>query len=356
MFSIARLELARKRRRLTGKSLAEKAGISPVTLSRIIKEKNEPEKETIERLATALEYSADFFFLDEPDELDPAAVSFRSLSSMTARERDAAVSAGILAFEFSEWINERFNMPEPDLPDCSKHSDPEAAARLVRESWGIGEKPIGNLLKLLEAKGVRIFSLTEDTKNVDAFSYWRNDQPYIFLNTFKTAERSRFDAAHELGHLVMHRHGGPAGRRAEAEADRFAGSFLMPSVDVLSTIGPVRSLKDVIRHKKRWGVSAAALTYRLNKMGLISDWLSRGFYIRLKQDYKNTEPETGKHERSFVLEKVLTELWKEGVTQDQVSDELKIPVDEMNALLFGLVGDRPAFPKIRPNFKLTAVN
>src|SRR3546814_6566541 len=52
----------------------------------------------------------------------------------------------------------------------------------------------------------------EDTKNVDAFSCWRNGQPFVFLNTFKSAERSRFDAAHELAHLVLHRHGGPQGR------------------------------------------------------------------------------------------------------------------------------------------------
>ena len=86
------------------------------------------------------------------------------------------------------------------------------------------------MIKLLESKGVRVFSLAENTKNVDAFSCWRNDVPYIFLNTFKSADRSRLDAAHELAHLVLHRHGGPRqGREAEIEANSFASSFLMPS-------------------------------------------------------------------------------------------------------------------------------
>ena len=47
-------------------------------------------------------------------------------------------------------------------------------------------------------------------------------------DTNKTAEHSRFDAAHELGHLVLHRHGPPRGIEAERQANAFASAFLMP--------------------------------------------------------------------------------------------------------------------------------
>jgi Zn-dependent peptidase ImmA (M78 family) len=97
-----------------------------------------------------------------------------------------------------------------------------------------------------------VFSLAENTKNVDAFSCWRNGEPYVFLNTFKTTERSRFDAAHELGHLVLHKHGGPKqGRSAEHEAHLFAASFLMPEDDVLATIPYVVGLDGIVRSKGR---------------------------------------------------------------------------------------------------------
>src|SRR5205085_7960830 len=133
------------------------------------------------------------------------------------------------------------------------------------------ELPISNMIKLLESKGVRVFSLAENTKNVDAFSCWRNDIPYVFLNTFKSAERSRLDAAHELGHLVLHKHGGPRqGRDAEAEANTFASSFLMPKADVRSRIPFVRTLDDIVSAKKRWGVSTGALAYWLYKLGILS--------------------------------------------------------------------------------------
>ena len=44
---------------------------------------------------------------------------------------------------------------------------------------------------------------------LDAFSEWRADEdmPYVILNSSKeSAARSRFDIAHELGHMIIHRH------------------------------------------------------------------------------------------------------------------------------------------------------
>src|SRR3546814_15647567 len=111
------------------------------------------------------------------------------------------------------------------------------------------------MIKLLESKGVHVFSLAEDTKNVDAFSCWRNGQPFVFLNTFKSAERSRFDAAHELAHLVLHRHGGPQGREAETEANQFASALLMPHAALVSTIPSVIRLDQFLRAKHRCGLA-----------------------------------------------------------------------------------------------------
>jgi Zn-dependent peptidase ImmA (M78 family) len=75
------------------------------------------------------------------------------------------------------------------------------------------------------------------------------------LNTVKSAEHGRRDAAHELGQLVLYRHGGPNGRRAENEANLFASSLPMPEDDVRATLPRVHTLSQVIEAKKRWGVS-----------------------------------------------------------------------------------------------------
>ena len=78
MFTPERLVLARKRRKHTAKKLAELANVAPLTITRLEKGDNEPDADTVERLASALNYPADFFFKDDPETVQVAAVSFRS--------------------------------------------------------------------------------------------------------------------------------------------------------------------------------------------------------------------------------------------------------------------------------------
>jgi Zn-dependent peptidase ImmA (M78 family)/DNA-binding XRE family transcriptional regulator len=339
MFNCNRLILARKRRKLKSKSLADLVGVSPVTITRIENGYNEPDEQTLNAIIKALKFPREFFFGKDIDELTTEAASFRSLTSMTATERDAALSAGELAYYLSDWVSERFNLPETDLIDLSHENEPESASRSLRQHWGLGEKPVSNMIKLLESKGIRVFSLAENTKNVDAFSCWRDGTPYIFLNTFKSSEHSRFDAAHELGHLVLHKHGGPhQSREVEREANNFASAFLMPTPDVISKIPYINSLNQLLVAKKRWGVSVAALAYRIHKMNILSDWQYRTFCIQInKLGYRTNEPDGLPREESIVWKKVLDELWNDKITKNHIADLLHLPRHEVENLLFGLI-------------------
>lgn len=346
LFNPARLDLAMDRRRLTARALAELADITVVSLSQIKTGKQVPQEATVLRIAEALQYPVAFFYGNDLDILPAEAVSFRSLSSVTKRESNAAIAAGGIAYLVSDWLHSKYELPSPNLVDAGPERDPATAARALRQAWGLGEKPISNLIKLLEAKGIRVFSLAENTKNVDAFSCWRNDEPFIFLNTFKTTERSRFDAAHELGHLVLHKHGGSnQGPQAESEANGFASSFLMPRADVISEVPRVNSLRQILQGKKRWGVSAAALTYRLHKIGLITDWQYRSFNIQLRTDYGSNEPDSMERETSTLWKMVLSDLWEQGLTRANIADELDIPHGELENLLFGLTNSASEQPE-----------
>jgi len=283
-----------------------------------------------------------------------AGVSFRSLRSLTASTRDAALAAGALAFELDDWISARYGLPEHSLVQIENRSAEQAAA-FLRARWGIGERPIGNMINLLEAHGVRVFSLAEETRHLDAYSFWRNDKPYVFLNTLKTAEHSRYDAAHELGHLVMHRHCGSSHPNAEYEANAFAAAFLMPPADLKAEVPRVRSLNDLITAKRRWGVSVAALNYALHKIGRISDWNYRGYYIALGQMGREGEPNGMASETSQVWTKVLTDLWKQGMSLSRIAEDLKLPERELNSLLFGIATTLASEPPKRASGGLSLV-
>ena len=354
MFSASRLSVARKRRQISKKELAEKAGVTAVHLTRLESGgAGEPGSDTVRAIADALGYPVGFFYERDCDELTPEAVSFRSLSKLSARQRDAALAAGVLAFDLHDWVANRFTLPEPFLLDL-RDEEPRAAAGALRSHWGIGTKPIEHMIKLLEAKGVRVFALAEQHKNVDAFSCWHGGVPFVFLNTFKSAERSRFDAAHELGHLVLHIHGANGSRDVEREADSFASAFLIHRGDLIGQLQRVHSLDQLVAAKKRWGVSVAALARTAFDAGLISDWHYRDLCKQMSVlGYRSKEPDGIPREKSVLWRMVFEALWKEGVTRGSVAKELHVPPEEIEALVGELVTAPPMVaPRQRPKLSI----
>ncbi|HEY7488499.1 MAG TPA: XRE family transcriptional regulator [Streptosporangiaceae bacterium] len=339
----SRLRLARKRRGLTLVRLAELTGISTRSLSAYEKGEQRPGPGRVGVIAARLGYPTGFFFGEGIDELAPAAVSFRAPSKLPAVRRDAALSAGRLAMEVNRWIVERFVLPEPDLPTLDRR-EPESAAEEVRARWGLGAAPVPNMVHLLEAHGVRVFSLPECAE-VDAFSTVWDGTPYVFLNVGKSGERGRFDAAHELGHLVLHSER-QAGPDAEREANRFAGAFLMPRASVLAHLPPAPSVERILTAKRTWQVAAMALTHRLYEVDLLSEWLYRTTCIELcRRGFRVAEPGGIQRESSQLLHKVFRALRTDRITAADIAADLRLPAEEVNGFLFGLVptavpGDR----------------
>jgi Zn-dependent peptidase ImmA (M78 family)/DNA-binding XRE family transcriptional regulator len=336
-FNPSRLTLARRRRGLSQIALAEALNVTRLTIYRYETGESDPPGEALERLSGVLRFPVSFFFGPDIDEPNQHSASFRGLTSMTARERDGALAAGALAFLLDDWIRPRVaSAPEIDIPDL-RGEHPEIAARALRQKWLLGERPIKNMIHLLESKGVRVFALAEETRNVDAFSVWRNDKPYVFLNTMKTAERSRMDSAHELAHLLLHKHGGPRGKSVEEEANKFARSFLMPEADVKAVLPTVSNVQQIVYTKRRWGVSATNLSYRLHKLGNISDWLYQRYAIQLTElGYRTDEPNGMPPEKSLFWQKVFDGLRSKGMTKHTIAEALSLPVVEIENLVFRL--------------------
>ncbi len=334
MFNPERLSLARKRRKYSKKSLAEAINATPLTITRLEKGENTPEKETLEKLAKELDFPVQFFMKDDIEGINCESVSFRSLSKLTTRDKDSSLACGEIGLIFSDWVAGRFNLPSSDIPDLSADYTPDSAALALRQYWGLGQRPINDIVKLLESKGVRIFSLREDIKTVDAFSFWRQKTPYIFLNSFKTIERSRFDAAHELGHLVMHVGGRLVpGKAIEKEADYFASCFLMPEGDVRSNIIRNPTLSLLISKKIRWKTSLSSLCYRLHKLNILTDWQYRNFCIEINLQFKKTEPNSVGTISSTLWDMVFKELWSNKITKLTISKELSIPLQDLESLV-----------------------
>ena len=89
--------------------------------------------------------------------------------------------------------------------------------------------------------------------------------------------------------------------------------------------------------KGYWGVSLAALAYRMNSLELVTEWTYRTLCIDIaKKGYRTKEPKPMRHETSQVLSKVFDALRQEGVRKADIAAELALTVDELNALTFML--------------------
>ena len=350
LFSPERLQFARQRRGMFAQELAARIGVAPRTVSTWENGKATPTEANIAALAAVLNFPKDFFYGDAPPALNAAV--FRSLARMTARQRGMAVMAGAQAVALDHWIEQQFTRPDPNVPDL-RDSDPEAAAEQVRALWGLGYSPINNLVHQLEKNGVRVYSLVHDGTEIDAFSVWQGSVPFIFLNTTKTAERSRMDAAHELAHLVLHAHtAGGAEKQHEVEAQAFASAFLMPKAPVIASAPRRVTLATILEAKARWGVSALAYVYRLYALRRLTEAQYRRLMIQIKSAYGITEPgESRPRETSQVLAKVFAPS-PDGrtVKRTEVAKVLRIYTHDLDEMTFGLTltpvtgGVRPANP------------
>jgi Zn-dependent peptidase ImmA (M78 family) len=237
---------------------------------------------------------------------------------------------------FAEWIAERFELPTVDVPDL-EGIEAELAAEAVRTAWGLGNDPAPNMVHLLEAKGVLVFGLAEDCRELDAFAFWRDGRPFVFLDTLKSTERSRFDAAHELGHLVLHRHVGQTTKEHEDESHRFAAAFLLPRAAMLATGLSHPHLADVLVLKAAWQVAATAFVRRLHQVGLVSDWHYRALMIELsKRGYRSREPDGIPREGSRLLATVVGTMRKEGVSLGDIARELTLNERDVQQMVLGL--------------------
>lgn len=227
------------------------------------------------RLSTSLNVPTSFFAqpLTETHE-----GFFRSLRRTSVTDRRRARAVGYVAHDLASHARSagRFatlsvpRMPAPRLDATPEHIEDLAAA--VRASWGLPPGPVPNVVELIESHGVAVIRMPLSSVDVDAFSLPFPDHPVVVLGTDKNDRaRSRFDAAHELGHLVMHGDQIWGLPEIEKQAHAFAAAFLMPAEDIREELPKTVDWPKLFNLKRRWQVSLAALLMRAKTLGRMND-------------------------------------------------------------------------------------
>jgi Zn-dependent peptidase ImmA (M78 family)/DNA-binding transcriptional regulator YdaS (Cro superfamily) len=287
-----RLVEARAARRVQSmKELALMLGVSPSSVSRWETGKQAPEADALAELAKALRVRREFFLRPVFD--SPRPMFYRKLVSTLKRDREYQTSQVSWLHEISHVLQHYVDFPELDIPDVlggSSYSqlrdeDIEDIAGELRSHWQLGEGPCTNVVAVLEKIGCVVGSIEMGTSKLDGVCSWSKseDRPHILLASDKmNLPRRQMDAAHELGHAVLHRNVSAKALRddlpeIERQAFRFASAFLMPLTTYVPEV-PNYSLAGLLSLKDRWRVSVKAQIMRLVDLEIIPQDHATQFY------------------------------------------------------------------------------
>jgi Zn-dependent peptidase ImmA (M78 family) len=240
-------------------------------------------------------------------------------------------------------LERHIELPEPAIPEFSVPPDAdreavEEAAAAVRAAWQLPPGPVAHMVRLLEVHGSVVVRLRGLGREVDAFSCLQGRPIVVLWGEKEDKARARFDAAHELAHLVLHPEAEPGNKILEGQADAFAAAFLMPREYIYTQLPRRVDFRRLLELKLQWGVSLGALLYRARTLGVIGESSYRRAMARMSSEgWRRDEPgDLGAPEVPTMLSQALELLRLRGVTLETLAAEARLPL----AIVAEIVGDQ----------------
>jgi Zn-dependent peptidase ImmA (M78 family)/DNA-binding XRE family transcriptional regulator len=298
----------REARGLSQTAVARMVELTSQSISLYERGETVPGPAVVERLSDKLGVPYGFFF-SETLSGQSGPLFYRSLSAATKTARLSCERQYEWLVEIVQYLTRFVRLPAYDVPELAMPGTARAitaamiedAASACRRAWGLGDGPISNVVWLLENHGVVLSRFPFGAESLDAFSRWNDaiGRGVIMLNSDKSsAARSRFDAAHELGHLILHR-GLPEAespdsatwKLLEGQAHRFSSAFLLPEAAFRSEVAASRSFDHFIRLKEKWRCSIQMMLRRARDIGVLTDAEYAGMMIGMgRKGWRSREP------------------------------------------------------------------
>jgi Zn-dependent peptidase ImmA (M78 family)/DNA-binding XRE family transcriptional regulator len=347
-FNPKRLREARLIRGLSISELAKLINISKQAISQFELGDHTPKPETMMLIINMLKFPKNFFYRDFKEQF-MGNTFFRANATATKKSKETQFNKTLIAGYIYEYLSDYIEFPELNLPNLTDfynewdNDSIEKLAKTVREHWGIGDKPITNIVHLLERNGIIVFSVDTDSQKVDAFCQHRKGRPFIFLgNDKQSAFRRQFDGGHELGHIFMHKDidnqdvlSKVEFKKMESQANRFASALLLPAEAFAKTVVST-SLLHFVELKKYWNVSIGAMVFRCFDLGIIDESRYTSLQKQMSMKKMRTkEPLDDVYplQEPVVLKKSIQMLLENNVkNQLQIIQEMAVPQEYIEML------------------------
>ncbi len=289
-----RLKSARLSASLSQDALVERIGgiVSKNAISKYERGLMMPDSKVLIALSKALAVKTDYFFREYSVSIGN--VEFRKKSRLrvklqnSIREQVADKVSRYLEIEQFLNIESEFSNPIKNIA-VNSLSDIEIAVNQLLNTWNIGINAIPSVIDLLEDNEIKVVELQTDG-DFEGFSGWADKKyPVIAINANYCAERKRFTALHELGHLLLSIDHRISDKEKEKMCHRFAGAMLIPEVTFRRELGPYRSyipIPELINIKESYGISIQAIMARARDLKVIGDSTYTQFCIRISSNRK----------------------------------------------------------------------
>ena len=340
-----RLRLARLLNLMPQADLAATVGVTRQYIHALEIGDKTPTQDLILALSLPLNVAPGFFSKPSDTEVKEEQCHFRSRKTTLLAHRQQFIAHGTLFNALIRQLDEKLALPKVNIPhvDISNARDVddaiEDAAVQARQHWNLGEGPITNMCRVLEKKaGAVITRFAGISEKVDALSV-SAARPIVVQNPEeRSPARMRFSLAHECGHLVTHFGVETGDEITEAQADRFAGAFLLPRRTFTLDFpqGGRFEWGKLYQMKKTWGVSVSAILRRAKDLGLINDtqYSSGNAYLsKTGQKKKELYDDLVEKESPTLLRTALGVYDKDRVRKGAITETLQISANMLRRLV-----------------------
>lgn len=282
------LKYYRLKKKMSKKTLASCIGVTPMAITHYENGERRPDMNTIKALAKALDVKVSDFLSTRNTNLKFVHAEFRRSSTLTKTQRE------FIREDVEEYMSRFYSIVDilggevlPDAPAVHKLHltlDPKKDALQMRRYLGLPDSgPVGNLVELLENRGILVYPCDLESSAFSGMNGLVNERPYVVYNKNMSPARIRSTIAHELAHFIFE---WPDDiENAENYATAVSGAFLFPEKDAKRELGlrRTRISGDMGYVCEEYGISMQLMIKRAALYGIITAKTEKKFYTDSKQ-------------------------------------------------------------------------
>lgn len=346
MFS-KNLKYYRLKKNMTKKELASYVKVSPMSITYYETGERRPGMDVIKALAEALDVRVSDFLKNSNENLIFTHGEFRKGSKLTIHQQEYVRES------VEEYMNRFYAIVDilggevlPQAPAChgvKLSQNAEQDAKILRKYLRISEAgPIGNLIELLENKGILVYLFEASSDAFSGMNGLVNGRPYIIVNKNMSPERIRSTIVHEMAHFIFEWPENMTDKEIEERATAISGAFLLSEEDAKRELGIRRSAvtKDMTLTCKEYGISMYLLVKRAVMCKILTENTAKGFYIEAgRHGWKRNEPvRIEREEPTLFSQLVFRAVSEKEISVQKGAELLKQPYSYVESQCFAAEG------------------